>query len=62
MKLDSLTQLRAEEGRQMAIAASQAQHQEKVRMAVEKYMKWPSENTTNSTVTLSQARSAYGEV
>jgi hypothetical protein len=60
-KLDRLTQKRMEEGRQMAIAATQAEHQAKIRMAVEKYMKWPNEVAPNTPVSLSQAQQAYGK-
>lgn len=59
VKLDSLTEKRVEEGRQMALAATQAQQQEKIRMAVEKYMKWPSSDAPSMAVSLAQAQVAY---
>lgn len=59
VKLDRLTEKRVEEGRQMALAAAQAQHQEKIRLAVEKYMKWPSGDAPAMSVTLAQAQGAY---
>ena len=60
IKLDRLTEKRVEEGRQMALAAAQAQHQEKIRLAVEKYMKWPNAEVPGVTVSLAQAQGAYG--
>lgn len=59
IKLDHLTERRVEEGRRMALAVAQAQHQEKVRLAVEKYMKWPDADAPSRTVSLAQAQSAY---
>lgn len=61
VKFEGLTQRRAEEGRRIALAATQAEHQDKVRMAVEKYMRWPNEAGANSPVSLADARKAYSD-
>lgn len=59
VKLDGLAEKRVEEGRQMALAAVQAQHQERIRLAVEKYMKWPGNDAPSMAVPLAQAQGAY---
>ena len=61
LQLDPLTEKRAEQGRQLALAAMRADHAQKVQVAVEAYANFYAQNTTSPTAALGQAQQNYGK-
>lgn len=57
---DPLIEHRGEQGRQLAIAAMQADHALKVQSAIEAYMNFEADQATNPSATLNQAQQTYG--
>ncbi len=57
----ALIDVRAQQGRQMAIAAHKAEHAQKVQVAVEAYANFYAERTDNSTAAVGHANKSYGE-
>ena len=53
---------RAQEGHQMVRATIAAQHQERVRLAVDAYMQFQARDAAPSTTSLAAAQQAYDEV
>lgn len=60
LQLDPLTEKRAEQGRQLALAAVRAEHAQKVQVAVEAYANFYAQEATPTAV-LGQAQQTYGE-
>ncbi len=60
-QLDPLTEKRAEQGRQLALAAMRADHAQKVQVAVEAYANFYAQDSSSPTAALGQAQQTYGE-
>ncbi len=57
----ALIEVRAQQGRQMAIAAHRAEQAQKVQLAVEAYANFYAARTDNSTAAVGHASRSYGE-
>lgn len=60
-ELDPLTEKRAEQGRQLALAAMRAEHAQKVQVAVETYANFYAEEAPGASAPLAQVQQTYGE-
>ncbi|MBU1212933.1 MAG: hypothetical protein KJ587_16930 [Alphaproteobacteria bacterium] len=60
-RLDPLTERRAEQGRQLAIAATRADHHRKVSAAVAAFVDFTNQSGVNPTTSLPGAQKAYSE-
>ncbi|MGI9478097.1 MAG: hypothetical protein ACR2PI_15455 [Hyphomicrobiaceae bacterium] len=58
---DPLSDHRVEQGRQWALAASQADHAHKVQSAIEAYMNFEADQAIVPSATVAQAQQSYGE-
>ena len=59
---DPLSEHRVEQGRQLAIAATQADHALKVQSAIEAYMNFKADQAVVPSATVAQAQQSYGDV